>query len=91
MLGFQRYLHLIDRKEILPVVEVLVPCQPKGNPSGCRGTCTSLTGRKSFRSLRYTYLAGGKETLPAGLGYPPGFWGERGIRILWRVSVGNSG
>jgi hypothetical protein len=43
-----------------------------------------LTGRASFRSTRYKYLAGWKATLPAGLGYPLGYpdtrqhFGERG-------------
>ncbi|EFP79524.2 uncharacterized protein PGTG_05845 [Puccinia graminis f. sp. tritici CRL 75-36-700-3] len=37
----------------------------EGHPSGRRGTSTSLTGRKPFRSTRYKYLVNWKETLPA--------------------------
>ncbi|KAA1116762.1 hypothetical protein PGTUg99_014349 [Puccinia graminis f. sp. tritici] len=45
----------------------------EGSPSGRRGTSTSSTGRTPFQSTRYKYLAGWKETLPAGPlegGYP---------------------
>ncbi|KAA1083550.1 hypothetical protein PGTUg99_036009 [Puccinia graminis f. sp. tritici] len=36
----------------------------EGSPSSRRGTCTSSTGRTPFRSTRYKYLAGWKESLP---------------------------
>ncbi|KAA1078252.1 hypothetical protein PGT21_031881 [Puccinia graminis f. sp. tritici] len=57
-------MYLVDWKEILPVNEVHVPRRLEGSPSSQRGTCTSLTGRASFRSTRYMYLVDWKEALP---------------------------
>jgi hypothetical protein len=41
-----------------------VPHWLEGFPFSRWGTCTSSTGRASFQSMRYMYLAGWKETLP---------------------------
>ncbi|KAA1074777.1 hypothetical protein PGT21_019973 [Puccinia graminis f. sp. tritici] len=95
--------YLDSWKEILPVDEVHVPRRLKGFPSSRRGTCTSSTGRISFQLSRYMYLAGWKETLPAGHlpfrprvsveipGYPLENQRKGHIRtrtrIRWRVSA----
>jgi hypothetical protein len=77
-------MYLVDWKEILPVDD-----QKEILP------VNEVHGSISFRSTRYKYLAGWKETLPAGLGYPlgypPAFCGKGAICIRWRVSTADSG
>ncbi|KAA1132549.1 hypothetical protein PGTUg99_016142 [Puccinia graminis f. sp. tritici] len=45
-------------------VRLSTPRRLEGHPSGRQGTCTLTAGRKPFRSTRYLYLAGWKDTLP---------------------------
>ncbi|KAA1120964.1 hypothetical protein PGTUg99_023030 [Puccinia graminis f. sp. tritici] len=54
-------MYLAGWKEILPVDKACT-----SPASGRQGTCTSLTGRKSFQPARYMYLVDWKEILPAG-------------------------
>jgi hypothetical protein len=50
--------HYLTRrqKESLPADEVVIPHQTEGNPSNQWGCYTSLTGRKSFQSMRLLHL-----------------------------------